>query len=253
MKPNVSRGWPVSTSVPTRPERQPEQQADDAAQQRCAEQCRDCREGEDHQREIFRRAEEQGELDEERRQEGDGDRAEGARHEGADRGGRKRRGAAALPGHEIALDRRHDRPGFARRIEQDRGRRAAIHGAVIEAGEHDEGAGRIELCGNRQKQGDGQRRPDAGKDADRRAERHADQAPEQIDRCCRRCEAVHEGRRTLPRSEDSGENAGRQLQTEPAREAEIGDQSPGSRRSRCRADSVGCRARRRRSGRGPVP
>ena len=51
-----------------------------------------------------------------------------------------------LPGHQISLDRRHDRAGFARRIEQDRGGRTAIHGAVIEAGEHDEGAGRIELA-----------------------------------------------------------------------------------------------------------
>ena len=47
--------------------------------------------------------------------------------------------------HHISLDRGDDRAGFARRVEQDRGGRAAIHGAVIEAGEHDEGAGRIEL------------------------------------------------------------------------------------------------------------
>ena len=72
-----------------------------------------------------------------------------------------------------------DSPGVLSRIEVVE---TAIHGAVIEPGEHDEGAGRIELARDRQEKRDGERRADAGQDADERAERHADQRPHEIDR-----------------------------------------------------------------------
>ena len=74
------------------------------------------------------------------------------------------------------------RGAFARRVDQDRGGRAAIHAAVVDAGEHDQRARRIELEGDRQQQRDGQRRADAGQHADRGAEQHADQRVEQVDR-----------------------------------------------------------------------
>ena len=57
----------------------------------------------------------------------------------------------------------------------------AVHGAVVDAAEHDEGADRIELAGGRQQHRDGERRADAGQHADGGAERHADQRPQQID------------------------------------------------------------------------
>ena len=66
------------------------------------------------------------------------------------------------------------------RVEQDRRRRAAIHRAVIDAGEQDEGGRRIDLVGDRQQQRDGQRRAEAGQHADRRAERDADDAQRRL-------------------------------------------------------------------------
>jgi hypothetical protein len=43
--------------------------------------------------------------------------------------------ARPVAGHLVALERRDDGGAFARGVEQDRGGRAAIHGAVIDAGE----------------------------------------------------------------------------------------------------------------------
>jgi prephenate dehydrogenase len=64
----------------------------------------------------------------------------------------KRRPAAAGARHLVAFERGDDRGAFARRVEQDRGGRAAIHAAVVDAGEHDERAGRVELVGDGQQQ-----------------------------------------------------------------------------------------------------
>ena len=141
------------------------------------QQGRDGGEGQHHEREILRRPEKQGELDEEWGQKGDGDRAEGAGNEGADGGSRERCRASPLPGHHIALYRGDDRARLARRVEQDRGRRTSIHRAIIEAGKHDEGASRVELGGDRQEQRDGKGRTDTRQDSNCGAERDADQAP----------------------------------------------------------------------------
>ena len=121
-------------------------------------------------------------------------RGDQAGDERADRGRRQRRAAAALARHLVALERGDDRGALARRVEQDRGGRAAIHAAVVDAGEHDQRAGRVELVGDRQEQRDGQRRPDAGQHADRGAERHADQRVEQVHRLERGDQAVGEER-----------------------------------------------------------
>ena len=53
------------------------------------------------------------------------------------------------------------RGGFARDVDQDRGGRAAVLGAVIDARQHDERAGRIDLEGERHQHGDGRDRADA--------------------------------------------------------------------------------------------
>ena len=46
--------------------------------------------------------------------------------------------APPLAGHLVAFEGGDDRGAFARRVEQDRGGRAAIHAAVVDAGEHDQ-------------------------------------------------------------------------------------------------------------------
>ena len=58
------------------------------------------------------------------------------------RGDRQRRPGAALPRHLVAVDAGDDRRGLARQVDQDRGGRAAVLRAVIDAGQHDQRADR---------------------------------------------------------------------------------------------------------------
>ena len=88
------------------------------------------------QRGVFRRAEPQREGRERRRDQGEHQDAESAGDPGADRGDAERRAGAALLRHGIAVDAGHHRGGFARDAHQDRGGRAAILRAVVDAGEH---------------------------------------------------------------------------------------------------------------------
>ena len=89
---------------------------------------------------------------------------------------------AARPRLAILLPsmRGHHRRGLTRGVEQDRGRRAAVHAAVVDAGEHDERLGRLEAVGHRQQQRDRHRRADAGQHADEGAEQHADGGVHQV-------------------------------------------------------------------------
>ena len=192
-RPSVSRAWPVCMSMPTSPMARPNSRLDEPAQHRRAEHGGDGGEGEQHQREIIRRAELQRERDDDRRKQRQRKCRERAGDERSDRGGGERRRAAAVLRHLVALDGGDDGGILARRVEQDRRGRGAVHGAVIDAAEHDEGADRIELAGRRQQHRDGERRADAGQHADGGAERHADQRPQQIDGRERDAEAVEQG------------------------------------------------------------
>ena len=176
------------------PDGEAEQQADEPAQHRRAEHGGDGGEGEQHQREIVGRAELQREGDDDRREQRQRKGRERAGDERSDRGGGERRRAAAVLRHLVALDGGDDGGILARRVEQDRRGRGAVHGAVVDAAEHDEGADRIELAGRRQQHRDGERRADAGQHADGGAERDADQRPQQIQRRERDGEAVEQGR-----------------------------------------------------------
>ena len=51
--------------------------------------------------------------------------------------------ARPLLRHRVAVDAGHHRRGLARNAHQDRGRRAAVHGAVVDAGEQHDRDGRI--------------------------------------------------------------------------------------------------------------
>ena len=90
-----------------------------------------------HQREIFRRTELQRDRRERRRRERDQQRRDAAGEERADRGDAERRAGAALPRHLVAVDGGDDGRRFARDVDQDRGGRAAVLRAVIDAGQHD--------------------------------------------------------------------------------------------------------------------
>ena len=145
-----------------------------------------------HQREVLRRAELQRHVGQRRRRQHQQEGRDRAGEEGAQRGGGERRAGAALFGHLVAVDRRDHAGTFARQVDQDRGGRAAVLRAVVDAGQHDQGRDRRQAEGDRQQHGDGGDRAEAGQHADRRAEQHADEAVEQVERAERRGEAEPE-------------------------------------------------------------
>ena len=57
---------------------------------------------------------------------------------------------ASLASHHVPVDGGGNGSGFAGRIQQDAGGRAAVHRTVIDAAKHDEGADRIQAEGNRE-------------------------------------------------------------------------------------------------------
>ena len=92
----------------------------------------------------------------------------------------------------VAVDAGDDRGRLARDVEQDRGGRAAVFRAVIDAGQHDDAAGRIHLERQRQQQRDRGRRAEPRQDADDGAEEAADETPQQIGRLKRDRETVQQ-------------------------------------------------------------
>ena len=178
--PNEKRALPVSWSMPTRPSARPRNRLNSPRVERGAEQRRHGAEREHREAEVLGRAESQRHRRQQRREERQRDRGERARDERADGRGGERRRAAPLPRHLMAVDGGGDRAGFAGRVEQDAGRRSAVHRAVVDPAEHDEGADRIEGERDREEHRDGQRRPDAGQHADGGAEGHAGERPHQM-------------------------------------------------------------------------
>src|SRR6478736_6038077 len=144
---------------------------------------------EQHQREIFRRAEFHRECGEHRRKCRDEDGPHAAGEEGADGSDGERGAGAPLLRHLITVDTGHHRRRLAWQIDQDGRGGAAVLRAVIDAGEHDQGAERAQPERHRQQHGDGGDRADAGKNADQRSDQAAEQAEAQIDRGHRGAEA----------------------------------------------------------------
>ena len=179
-RPKVMRSWPVSRSVPTVESSTPEQDHGDRLQDRAARQHDGEDEAHDHQREILGRAEDQRQLGQRRAERGDDEGRDRAGEERADGRDAERHAGAALPGHLVAVERRDDRGRLAGDVDQDRRGRAAVLRAVIDAGEHDERAGRIEAEGDRQQHRDGRDRPDARQHADQRADEAAEEGEAEV-------------------------------------------------------------------------
>ena len=93
-----------------------------------------------------------------------------------DRRDPERLARAALLGHLVAVDARDDRRGLTGDVQQDRRRRTAVLGAVVDARHHDQAGRRLEAGGQRQQDRDRGGRPEAGQDADQRAQQAADDA-----------------------------------------------------------------------------
>ena len=88
--------------------------------------------------------------------------------------------ARPLLRHLVAVETRDDRGRLARQLHQDRGGGAAVLAAVVDAGQHDERGGRLEVERDRQQHRDRRERPDARQHADHRAREHPDEAVHQV-------------------------------------------------------------------------
>ena len=145
-----------------------------------------------HQRTDLGRAEFQRHLDQERRQENHLGDAERRADEGGDDGDAERGAALALLGQRKAVETGHRMRRMARQIQQDRADRAAVLGAVIDAGQHQDRRHRLHAEGQRQQDRDGGDRAHARQHADKVADQHAEKALHQIVRLERYAEAVPE-------------------------------------------------------------
>jgi hypothetical protein len=165
--------------------------ADDAQQQaehdhgdrladRSARQHHRADEAEHHQREVVGGLEFESDFRQWRREQGNYERCDAAGDEGCDRRHPERRSGAALLGHRMAVDGRHHRGGLTRDVDEDRGGRAAILRAVIDAGQHDQRGCRTEAECQWQQHRDRRDRADAGQHADQGAEKHPDETVGQV-------------------------------------------------------------------------
>ena len=145
-----------------------------------------------HERKILRWPEDQRDAGQRRGEGGNHQCRNRAGDEGAYRRDPKRNARSALARHLMAVDCGDDSARLAGDIEQDRGGGAAILGAVIDAGQHDQRGGRIEPEGQREQDSDGRDRPDPRQDADQRPQHAAGKAEQDIGRRQRDAEAVAE-------------------------------------------------------------
>jgi hypothetical protein len=188
-----AEGEPLLPGLRVQPDdadRQAEGEGGEPTDARCAEDGGDRDEREHHDRQVVGCAEADGEPDDERRDEDEQRGADGAGDERADRRRRQGLSGPALPRHLVALDGRDHGGGLPGCVEQDRGRRSAVHAAVVDAGEHDERARRAQPVGERQQERHRHRRADAGKHPHGGPQDHADDGVEEVDRRDRGCEAA---------------------------------------------------------------
>ena len=190
--PKANRATPELTSVPTMPSRRPRMIIAIAFKQRSVRQHDGADQAQHHQRKVFGRAELERELRQRYRHRRDQDRRHRAGEERGEGRDRQRRAGLSLAGHLVAIEAGDDRRRFARHVDEDRRRRAAVLRAVVDAGQHDQRGHRLQRIGRRQQHRDGRDGADARQHADERAEHDADQCVEKVDRRQRDAEAQGE-------------------------------------------------------------
>ena len=173
-------------------EQQPEHDHGQRLEDRAVRQRDRGDEAEDDEREVLRRPEAERGAGERRGGEREDEGGDGAGEEGAERGGGERRSGLALLRHLVAVDGGDGGRALAGEVDEDRGGRAAVLGAVVDAGEHDQRRHRLEGEGDGQQHGDRCGRADAGQNADEGAEQHAHEAVDEVDRGERGLEAEGE-------------------------------------------------------------
>ena len=100
----------------------------------------------------------------------------------SDRRDGERRTGTALFRHLVPVKRRDHRRRLAWNVDEDRGGRAAILGAVVDAGQHDQRTDRRQAEGDRQQHGDGGEWTHARQHSDQGADHGPDQAQENVHR-----------------------------------------------------------------------
>ena len=121
-------------------------------------------------REVLGWAEPDGDRGDGRSKERHHDDAQCACDERSDCRDAERRPRASLFRHLVTVDAGHDGRGFARNVQQDRGRRAAIHRAIEDRREHHHPADRRHRERDRQQQRQRRERTDARQHADQRSD-----------------------------------------------------------------------------------
>ena len=170
-------------------EQQPEDGHQQGSRERAAREPGHQAHAEEHETKELGRPEGKRKTRERQRDHGKREGSHDAPHERAYRRDPERRAGAALPRHLVAVEARHHRGGFTRNVDQDRGDGAAVHRAVIDRRQHDDGAGRVELEGERDQDRCARGGAQAGQHPDQCPEQAADEGEEQVRRRQRRRKA----------------------------------------------------------------
>ena len=93
------------------------------------------------------------------------------------------RAGPALPflGHLMPVQAGDHRGRLTRDIHQDGSGRAAVHGAVIDPGQHDDRGNRGDLEGGGKEQGNGSSRAETGQNTHQRPDKNPEETVDQID------------------------------------------------------------------------
>ena len=177
---------------PHHAEAEAERERDDRLERRAAAEGDEGSEGEEVDREVFRRPEAEREGGDGAREKGDDDDADERAEAGGDEGVGQRLARPALPRHRIAVEGCGDRGGLARDVEEDGGGGAAEQRAPVQAGQQDDGRDRVHREGERQQQRHAVRRAEPGQHADQDAEQHAGDHQQEVVDGQRDREAVHQ-------------------------------------------------------------
>ena len=186
LEPKVMRNWPDTVSMPTPASSRPSDIEISGLVLLLAPEADKGAEGQQIDREEFRRPEFERERRDQRRQEGDQQHRDQRADEGRGEGGGQGFGRPALLRHRIAVEGGGDRPGLAGDVEQDRGDGAAEQRAPVDAGQHHDRRGRVHGEGQRQQDRDPVRAAEPRQHADENAEHQPD----------------HHQRQRLPRHQD---------------------------------------------------
>ena len=146
-------------------------------------------------------------LGDQRGDEGQGDDREGSADEGADRGDAQGRACPALPGDRVSVEDGHHRGRLAGQAQEHGGDGAAVLRAVEDARQHDDRGRGLDAVGEREQDGDGRGRSQAGQDTDQHADEHADEAVQKIGRLKNDGEAGQEAREDIHASVFGGQKA----------------------------------------------